>query len=69
MGAGLGSTAGPVVEGGDGAGGPSEVLETPRGGNYQGGTLDHLHLPHYISQSAITLHRVTSLFLVHDLYE
>ena len=41
--AGLGGAAGPVVEGLDGAGGASEVLETAPGGTAGGGTLYHAH--------------------------
>ena len=43
MSAGLGGAAGPVVEGGDGAGGPSEVLETAPGGTPWGAALYHAH--------------------------
>ena len=43
MSAGLGGAAGPVVEGLDGAGGASEVLETAPGGTAGGGTLYHAH--------------------------
>ena len=45
MSAGLGGAAGPVVEGGDGAGGAREVLETAPGGTPWGAALYHAHLP------------------------
>ena len=52
VGAGVGGTAGPVVEGGDGARGPCEVLQAPGGREPPRGAFYHRHLAVDVSYSS-----------------